>query len=114
MCKVAIIPLLLIGKVELRRSELTFVVTMICLGILSYVGSISAFIIYLTMKLDRFNVHQKHATYVSTMADQNAMFLAACLSPLRLRIRRNVVLQNAQLANEVRKSWNVDFDIVES
>ena len=87
---------------------------MICLGILSYVGSISAFVTYLTMRIETYNVYKKHAAYISSMADQNAMFLAACLSPLRLRIGRNVALQNAQLVIEVEKSWNVDFDIVES
>lgn len=109
-----ILPLLLIGKVELRRSELTFVVTMICLGILSFAGSISTFVTFLSMHMNSFDVKAKHATYVLTLADQNAMFLAACLSPLRLRVGRKVVLQNAPLVIEVEKTWNVDFEIVES
>lgn len=86
---------------------------MIFLGVLSLAGSISALAAILSVRLGTFEASVKHAIYVSTLADQNAMFLAACLSPLRLRIGRKVVTQNAPLVIEVEKTWNVECEIVE-
>jgi hypothetical protein len=111
---VVILPLLLLGKVELRRNDLTFVFAVICLGILSMSASIAALVILLSTRLEIFEAKTKHAFYVSALADQNAMFLVACLSPLLLRFSKKAIVQNSPLVIEVEKTWNVEFDIVES
>jgi hypothetical protein len=101
-------------------------------GLISIAASITAYITLTNLRKDRayeFDQSARHAATITSIADQNAIFLAACLSVIRLRFQRTENRQNHNTASRstqvvhsnnnrlviaVEKSWSVHVDIMES
>jgi len=126
------LPITLLGRVELQRRELTFALTVMSFGLVSIAASIAAYITLTKLRKNfAFDQSARHAAAITSLADQNAIFLAACLSVIRLRFQRTnnrhvqdrnnvprptpvVHSSNNRLVIAVEKSWSVHVDIMES
>lgn len=110
---VVILPVLLLGQVGWKRKELPFAFSTLGLGILSLASSTVAYTTLRQLTPVSFDATLRHSIIISSFGDQNALFLAVCLSVLRVSVRRKEV-NDQSLVIEVRQSWSVDVEIVES
>lgn len=132
---VVLLPILLLYRVPARRSgELAFALSSLSFGIISVAASAAAFASLVWMMQERHALlgGARHATMISLVADQNAIFLGACLNVIRIWKNRDgddleghdtelttttttrTEVETKGLVIEVERRWSVHVDIVES
>jgi len=125
---IILLPTLLLGRVQLQRRELTFALTTLLFGLISCAASVTAYVTIMNLRHNfQFNQSARHTAAITSLADQNAIFLGACLSVIRVSFRKREPRPpssgrgpstagsgSGKLVIAVEKSWSVHVDIMES
>jgi hypothetical protein len=121
MVAVVSLPMVLLRWVPGRRGgEVAFALSTSGFGAVSVVASIVTFHYMLRMSVISLDPSLKHAATLSVLADQNAVFWAACLSVFRVRGRRKeseevaaaATAQGKGLVIKVENRFSVTVEIV--
>lgn len=116
---VIILPILIITQIAAKRSEMAFALTVLALGSVSIAGSVSAFFTLLKVALDLTNhardfaPEARHEAVVLHLVDLNCMFIAGCLSALKIRVHKKPPpMRSNALEIVVENSWTVQVEMV--
>lgn len=118
---VVVLPAILLSQVELRNRELAFAFSTLGFGLISITASVISYILLVRITKNPLDSIARHATLFAAAGDQNAIFLAACLSGMRIsRNPRELGHEGSAstvdikgLVIKVERRWSVRVEIVE-
>ena len=115
---VIVLPAVLLGQVEMRRRELAFAFSTFGFGIVSIAASAASYIMVMRISKNPLDPNARHATLVGAIGDQNTIFLAACVSVMKIsRKPRDATGEDSSgtkgLVIKVERRYSVRVEIVE-